>query len=65
MDGHTLKNLPTPKYKFFFAACLWDKYCDSRWGWYSAGTAYFNEQQDTQRGVVKLHFYFEIYFPIK
>ena len=25
----------------------------------------FNEQQDTQRGVVKLHFYFEIYFPIK
>jgi len=31
---------------------------------YSAGTACFNEQQDTQRGVVTLHFYFEIYFPI-
>jgi hypothetical protein len=29
-DGHTLKNLPTPKYKFFFATCLLDKHCDSR-----------------------------------
>jgi hypothetical protein len=60
----TLKNLPTPKYKFFFATCLLDKYCDNRWE-YGAGTVYVNEQQDTQRGVVKLHLYIEIYFPIK
>ena len=30
----------------FFATCLLDTYRESHWEWSTAGTGYFNEQQD-------------------